>query len=1165
MSGEEKKSDISKREEEILSFWEENNIFEKTLEKTEGEEEFVFYDGPPFATGLPHYGHVLPGTIKDVIPRYKTMRGYYVKRRWGWDCHGLPLENQVEKELGIENKQGIEEYGIEKFNTKARNFVLRYADDWLKIMPRTGRWVDMDNDYRTMDAPYTESIWWAFNKLFEDKNLYEGFKPMHICPRCETPLSNFEVNQGYTDIKDLSVTAKFKLEDEDVYVLAWTTTPWTFPGNMALAVNPELEYVKVKATGDDEEEAVFILAKETLDDVMEEYEYEILGDIAVKDLVGRSYEPLFDYFTDADIDGKENAWKIYPADFVTTEEGTGVVHIAPAFGSDDLSLAQEHDIPVVHHVAMDGVFTPAVEDFKGMHVKPKDEGDDEAHMQTDIEIIKWLYHHKKLFSKKKITHSYPLCWRCDTPLINYATNSWFVKAGEMKDKLLSENEDVHWVPEAIGSARFGDWLEGARDWAISRLRYWGAPLPVWKSKSGDTVEVISSIEELKSKTKSTNSYVILRHGEAEHNVKGVITNDPNEEYPLTDKGEEHSRKAAKDLGDIDLIITSPVLRTKQTADIIAQELGLSDDKVVVEPRIGEIDPGEYEGIDIGEYVKKMGYRTGNFDHRPDGGESFNDLRRRAGACLYDIDQKYEGKRILFVTHSGTAWMLFSAAHGLDDEMTLKVHEDPQSFINPGEFKEVDFAPLPHDELFRLDLHRPYIDEVTWKNEDGEEMHRIPDVFDCWFESGSMPYASQHYPFNKEGFDPEKGLYYPADFIAEGLDQTRGWFYSLLVLGVGLFGKAPYKNVIANGLILAEDGKKMSKRLGNYPPLEEVLDEYGADALRFFLINSPAVRAGAVNFSKKGIDEVVKKVMLRLLNTYTFLDMYTDGEADVESGESEHILDRWIVARLYGLREEVTTNLDRYELDRAARPFVDFVDDLSTWYLRRSRDRLKDDGVDKEHAKATLRFVLKEIAKLIAPFMPFLAEDLYEKLGGEKESVHLEEWPEYGEEVDTELIELMRRTRHIVSEALDARSQEGMKVRQPLSRLSVSQEKYDLPDSFKEDLIDLIKGEVNVKEVVFSADVEDVELDFELTDELIQEGIARELIRAIQSLRKKEGLDPGDEVVLVIQTDEAGRGVIEAFRDEITSTASLKDVEYKEVDDGKVLELDDVTFEFRIDF
>lgn len=1163
MPDEKKKSEISKREEEILSFWEENDIFKKTLEKTKGNEEFVFYDGPPFATGMPHYGHILPGTMKDVIPRYKTMRGFHVRRRWGWDCHGLPLENQVEKELDIKDKRGIEEYGIGLFNEKARSFVLRYADDWKKVIPRTGRWVDMENDYRTMDPTYTESIWWAFSKLFKDKKVYEGFKPMHICPRCVTPLSNFEVNQGYTDIKDLSVTAKFKVVDaENTYFLAWTTTPWTLPGNMALAINSGLSYIKVRATGDDGEEAFFILAKERLADVMGEHEHEIVEEISGAELVGLKYIPPFEYFRDEEIGAKENAWKVYAGDFVTTEEGTGIVHIAPAFGSDDLVLAQANNIPIVHHVTMEGVFIPEVTDFDGLHVKPKD-GEGQDHMSTDVEIIKWLHAHSRLFSKEKITHSYPLCWRCDTPLINYATSSWFVEVSKMKEKLVQENEKINWVPKAIGSARFGDWLEGARDWAISRLRFWGAPLPVWKSESGDVV-VLGSLSDLREKMKSSNTYFVMRHGEAKSNVEHLLDDDvENLDNTLTENGRAVALKAVQGLSGVTRIISSPLHRTKETAEIVRNELGLPESAVNVDERLRENTLGVFSGKPLEDYVNFYSSPEARMYEKPEGGESWREVKTRITSILYEIDRENEDEVILFISHNGPLQLLQAGAQGFNDKETGQAIDDDRFDLATGEIRELHFSPLPHNENFELDFHRPYIDEVEWKNAKGEVMRRVPDVFDCWFESGSMPFASWHYPFNTGDFDPEKGLYYPADFIAEGLDQTRGWFYSLLVLGVALFGKAPYKNVVVNGMILAEDGKKMSKRLGNYPDVDHVLDTYGADALRYYLMNSPSVRADTLNFSEKGVDEVVKKIILRLLNTYSFYEMYTEGESEADPRASENVLDQWVLARLHELRDEVTKGLDGYEFDRATRPFGDFVDDLSTWYVRRSRDRFKEESADSAFAQATLSFVLRETAKLLAPFMPFLAEDLYGKVGGGLESVHLEEWPDYEGDVNYDLLDIMKRVRHAVSLALDARGQEGIKVRQPLSTLTLPVV-FDLPGGLKQSLLKEIAEEVNVKEVLISEDVEDITLDTELTPELIEEGHVRELMRAIQGLRKKEGLDPGDNVVLIADTDAVGKKILEAFRNDITSTASLRDIEYASVEDGVVLELDDMRFEFRVE-
>lgn len=956
------KSPTALREEQTLKFWQEKGIFKKSLEKESPKGNFVFFDGPPFATGSPHYGHILAGTMKDVIPRFKTMQGFHVPRRWGWDCHGLPIENMIEKELNLNSKKDIEEYGIEKFTEAARASVLRYDDEWKEIIPRTGRWVDMDNAYLTMDTTYTESIWWSFKTLYDKKHIYRGFKSMHLCPRCETTLSNFEVAQGYKDIVDISVYAKFELVDEPgTFVIAWTTTPWTLPGNVALAVSAETGYVKAK-----KDNAYYIVAKPLAEKALKE-NYEIVVEMKGKDLVGKSYKPLFPYYQFIDLPNKENGWKIYAADFVTTEDGTGVVHIAPGYGEDDYQLSLKEKLPFIQHVGVDGHFKKEVTDLAGHVAKPKDD-----HQKGDVEIIKHLAKQGTLFAKEKITHAYPHCWRCDTPLLNYASSSWFVRVTELKDKLVVENNKVHWVPEEIGEGRFGKWLEGARDWAISRTRYWGAPIPVWACTQCENIEVIGSIEELEKKSGTK---------------------------PKNKKGE-------------------------------------------------------------------------------------------------------------------------------------------------------------------LDLHRPYIDEVTFACTCGGTIKRVPDVFDTWYESGSMTYAQLHYPFeNKELIDDQKG--FPADFIAEGLDQTRGWFYSLLVLSTGLFDQSPYKNVIVNGIVLAEDGQKMSKRLKNYPEVRYVLDKYGADAMRYYLLASPVVKAQDLGFSEKGLDEVSKKIIMRLQNVYSFYAMYQNEEHSAHAN-SQSLLDQWIVARLNEVTRDVTANLEKYELDRAARPFMDLIDDLSTWYVRRSRDRFKSDDVeDKRNALSTTRYVLVELSKLMAPFMPFLAEDVYQKVKAEdgKESVHLENWAEV-KEVNAQVIEDMAEVRKLVSLALEVRSRSNIKVRQPLQKLTVKSEKL----KGNTELLDLIADEVNVKEVVADASLQnDVDLDTTISESLKQEGNARELIRALQELRKKMDLNPQDGIVLTIDTDETGKTLVEQFKSEIAKTAQVKDIMFASFKDGfgEPVEVDGTAFKLQI--
>ena len=577
-----KKTDTAKREEETLAMWQEKGIFEKSLAQTKGGKDFVFYDGPPFATGLTHYGHILTSTIKDAIPRYQTMRGNYVRRVWGWDCHGLPIENLIEGELGLGHKKDIEAYGLEKFNEAARASVLRYDKEWKKIIPRLGRFIDMDHEYKTMDATYSESIWWAFKSLYEKNLIFQGFKSMQICPRCETTLSNNEVADGYKDVTDISVTAKFALTDEPkTFVLAWTTTPWTLPGNVALAINKDEEYSYV-AVGDEQ----FIVASSRIEKTFEGKEHTIVKTIPGAGLIGRSYVPVFDYYIqNTSLENHANGWKIYHGAFVTMDSGTGVVHIAPAFGEDDMNLGKTEKLPFVQHVGMDGVMKPEVVHFAGIPVKAK--GDTQS---TDVLIIKHLAGAGTLFSKEKLIHSYPHCWRCDTPLLNYAAESWFVNAPALKDKLLAANSTTEWVPTYIREGRFGKWLENARDWAISRSRYWGAPLPVWACKDCGVREVIGSREDLAEKTKkSGNTYLVMRHGEAESNVRNIVSSkvEGSEAFGLTQNGRTQVETAAQNLETkgVDMIIVSPFARTRETAEIVAKKLNIENSQIIVDERI----------------------------------------------------------------------------------------------------------------------------------------------------------------------------------------------------------------------------------------------------------------------------------------------------------------------------------------------------------------------------------------------------------------------------------------------------------------------------------------------------------------------------------------------------------------------------------------------------
>ncbi len=1170
------KSEVALREEVILKFWNEEDIFNKTLVKEAPNGEFVFYDGPPFATGLPHYGHILASTIKDAIPRFWTMQGYKVRRQWGWDCHGLPIENLIEKKLGLATKRDIEEFGVKNFNEAARGAVMEFADEWRRIIPRMGRFADMDNDYKTMDSTYTESVWWVFSELNRKGLVFEGFKSMHLCPRCGTTLSNFEVNQGYKDIKDIAVTVRLPLLDEagnptDTSLLVWTTTPWTMPGNMAAAINKDFVYAKVRIftnEWDDNRKPKYeyvVLAKEMYDKYTEnivttdwfkafnlELSYvpdgcevplatQVVEEMKGSDLVGKKYEPPFPYLKNQDFEGKEKAWTIYHADYVEVgEEGTGAVHLAPAYGEDDMNLAKAEGVPIFHHVDSDGHFMDFVTDFAGQLVKPKDDdASGVTHLDADIEIVKALSANGKLFRKENITHSYPHCWRCDTPLLNYATTSWFVDVPSIKDKLVAENNKINWVPEHVGENRFGKWLEGARDWAVSRQRYWGAPLPIWKNPKTGEAKIFGSLKEIQDRTKqSGNTYFLMRHGESEKNIKGIVTGEYDAPYAVTEKGKEDVLRAVStDLKDgVDLVITSPVLRAKETAELVVSELGLSAKQLVVDERIRELEMGKWEGRTVDEFREAFPLGAGRFASGPEEGETWSDVRRRMGEFLYDLEEKYQGKRILIISHGDPMALLVANAKGLNEKQTIT--DWIKNYPEKGVVAELAFTPMPHNDNYELDFHRPYIDEFPVFAEDGTRLERIGDVFDCWFESGSMPYGQYHYPFeHKDEF--EKSLF-PANFIAEGLDQTRGWFYSLIVLGTALFGKAPYENVIVNGLALAEDGKKMSKSLQNYPDPMDVANTSGVDAMRFYLLSSPIVRGEDLNFSEKGVTELQRKNVGRLHNVLAMYLEYAGGEA--ASAESDNVLDRWLTARLNELMVDVTAGYKAYELDKATRPITDFIDDLSVWYLRRSRDRLKgDDVMDKQLALGTLRYALKNLSLVMAPVMPFYAEYLWQAIkdDSDAESVHLAKWPE-GEEVDSDLIVQMEQLRNVVTIALDERRKLGINVRQPLASATIKM-------AITDELAELFKDEVNVKAVEVDEGAENVTYDSNVTPELQAEGDAREFIRAVQDMRKQAGLEPSDRVVLTVKADSAAQAVLEQFMTEISKTVGADSINFADTE------------------
>lgn len=1083
------KGEVAKREEAVLKFWLEKRIFEHSLKKDAPRGEFIFYDGPPFANGLPHYGHILASTIKDAIPRFRTMRGYRVPRQWGWDCHGLPVENLVEKELGFSTKRDIEAYGIARFNEAARTSIMKDVADWRRIIPRVGRWADMERDYKTMDASYTESVWWAFKELWKKGLVEKSFKSMHLCPHCGTTLSNFEVSQGYKDIQDLAITVKFELKDEPgTFLLAWTTTPWTLPGNIAVAVLPSFAYVVAEKEG-----TRYIVAKDKVGVLGEGVR--VIREIQGSVLVGKTYTPLFPYYTMRK--GYEKAWKVYGADFVNTEDGTGIVHIAPAFGDDDLQLAKKEGLPIVHHVRTDGTFAPEVSDFAGRQAKPR-----ENHQEADIEVIKNLAHRGLLFAKEKITHSYPHCWRCETPLLNYASTSWFVNVPAIKNKVIAENKRIGWVPKSVGEYRFGNWLEGAREWAISRSRFWGAPLPIWEAGDGSRI-CVGSREELIAHMPKHNTFFAMRHGEAESNAKNIYSSNIRANNPLTEKGLDHVRRSARALvaERVDIIVTSPYERTKRTAEIVREVLGLPESSLVVEERFGEVQYGTFDGKPRIEKESEFANSPVTFESAPEGGETLADLKRRVGEALYELDKAHAGKRILIVSHGGPIWFMQALARGFSNEEILS--RRLELYPKNATVSPLPFVPLPVNAQYDVDYHRPYIDDVVLVDRAGKEHRRVPEVFDCWFESGAMPFASAHYPVSKETFNPRRlfGFYpkgYPADFIAEGLDQTRGWFYSLIVLGVALFGRSPYKNVIVNGLVLAEDGQKMSKRLKNYPDPLDVVDQCGADAMRYYLLSSPVVRGEDLNFSLKGVQEVSSKLIGRLSNVLSFYELYRGNES--AGAGSAQVLDRWILSRLAQCSAESTRGYEAYELDVATRPLADFIDDLSVWYLRRSRERIKGGGEDARAALSTLRHVLCDTARIMAPAMPFFADHLYRAVRAESdpESVHLAEWPAPGT-IDTDVVSRMREARDMVTRALELRDASGIRVRQPLSSLTIPS---GLPDAYEL----LIREEVNVKRILRGSEVL---LDTVLTDELREEGVVREILRLVQDARKAAHLRPGE--------------------------------------------------------
>lgn len=1019
---------FAQQEEQILSFWEKEQIFKKSLKQRQGHRHFTQYDGPPFATGLPHYGHLVQSALKDSFPRYYTMKGFYVPRRFGWDCHGLPVEYEVEKELKISGRSQIEEYGVTNFNEKCREIVLRYAHEWRRYVTRLGRWVDFSNDYKTMDPDFMESIWYVFQQLWQKDLVQEGYYILPYCPRCSTVLSNHELNLGgYKDVNDQSASMRFKsLDEENTYFLAWTTTPWTLPSNLALAVGPELQYVKVA----DPCGAFYILAESRLAAYYGETLPQIIWRKSGQELVGSNYQPLFDYFADLQ---KQGAFRVFAGSYVTQGDGTGIVHTANGFGEDDYNLLKETGLPTIVPIDGECCFTQDIPEYAGRFVK-----------DCDKDILNRLKEEGKLVKKENYLHSYPHCYRCSHPLIYRAISSWFVKVPKLHERMLRANSQIRWIPEHLKEGRFGKWLTNARDWAISRNRFWGNPIPIWRCDSCTQIVVIGSREELKNK-------------------------------------------------------------------------------------------------------------------------------------------------------SG---------------------EEPQ------------------------DLHKHYVDQITFACESCDGMmHRVPEVFDCWFESGGMPYAQNHYPFeHRETFEDN----FPADFIAEGIDQTRGWFYTLTVLAAALFDKPAFKMCVTTGLVLASDGRKMSKSLRNYTDPLEVVSQYGADATRLYLLSSSLTRGEDLRFTEEGIKDILKSTIIPLWNAYSFFVTYANIDKFTPCGleDLDHPLDCWVVSSTWKLVEEVDAFMQSGEIYRAIQSIIQFIDQLNNWYIRRSRRRFwkSDNDADKCDAYETLYFVLSTLIKIAAPFLPFVSEVIYQNLrkSEDPQSVHLCAWPELALEArDLELESKMSLAMKAVAMGHSLRSAHNLKNRMPLQRMYVVS-RDPSQRAILSEMSSILAEELNVKSVEiqdneenlvtyhakanfrvlgailgedmkaasqaiiklnqdqirgilegavlviafegsthqqlkldannvlisreekenFKAVNEDmltIALDTHITQELLDEGAMRDLVRAIQNLRKTEDLSVTDRIHLWLHGNDDVHRIYRNYSEIIQEETLTREISWQEKEDS--LEVD----------
>jgi len=1151
--------DLIKEEENTLKFWEENKIFEKTLEATKKGKPFVFFEGPPTANGRPGIHHVLARSFKDIICRFQTMNGRFVSRRAGWDTHGLPVEIEVEKKLGLKNKKEVESFGIAKFNKECKTSVWQYKDEWERLTRRMGYWLDLKNAYITYEPKYIESVWAILKKVWDKKLLVKDYKIVPFCVRCGTPISSHEVAQGYETVTDRSVAIKFKVKGKtDTYLLAWTTTPWTLPGNVALAVGESIDYVVVKnfSARDSNDKPIYenlILAKDIFEGLYNRVATDplkiafnlsfihgkpegaevikgptIIKTIKGRDLVGFEYEPLFAV---KELKSK-GSYKVYSADFVNTEEGTGIVHTAVMYGADDFELGNKVGLPKFHTVDREGVFIKSVPVVGGLEIV-KDKAKDPV---TEKTILLYLKKQGLLFSESNYSHEYPFCWRCKSPLLYYAKESWFIKMSSLKKDLIKNNGQINWVPEHLKEGRFGEWLREIKDWALSRERYWGTPLPIWECKKCGNQKLIGSLEDLnENRFDSPATLILVRHGKAESNEKNICSSYPEHTLnPLTERGrkevEETAQKIKKEFKKIDAIYASDLLRTRETAQILADELKIKN--IIFEKRLRETDFGDFNGKPIQEYSDNFKSFKDRFLNPAPNGESFEDVTKRTRSLVKEIGEKHSGKTVLIVGHQDPlfAIQMSGGIYG-DDEIELAYNRalsKKADAIHTGEFKTISINNWPVDENGDLDLHRPYIDEVFLKcSSCSIKMERVKDLIDVWFDSGAMPWASQNQisniPSTILGAGKNQKLNlptdsFPADYISEAIDQTRGWFYTLLAVSTAVGEGVPYKNVISLNHVLDEKGEKMSKSKGNIVDPWMAGEKVGFDMLRwhFYTVNAPGDNK---LFGIKDVESKKRRFMDTLLNSFLFLETYYE-EPPKSLAAKKDILDEWILIRLESLRAGVTLNLEKYDITSAARSIEEFVDDLSNWYIRRSRRKFQRQVIDAEKlsAQKTLAEVLKGVSILLAPFTPFFAEWMHKSLGdnsyvqNSELSVHLEKWPKTAKTSKKQDIEkVMDKAREIVALGLAERARAGIRVRQPLNTLYVSNADYSVIG----DVLDVVAEELNVKNVVVDRKLVkgSVTLDTEITPELKEAGFIRELIRNINDMRKDSKLTPDDKVVL----------------------------------------------------